>query len=357
MIYTSGTTGLPKGVKKNPVSPDNRRAYLDLRAQWFGHRHGMRTAIVGPMYHSVQSTYAIAAVQSNGVVYLMPKFDAEAVLELIHTARLTHLHLVPTMMIRLLQLPERVRRQYDVSSLEFVVHGAAPCPRETKRKMIDWWGKIIFEYYGTTEAGMVCRSSSEEWLEREGTVGKAWPGRTIRIYDEEGNPQPPNVPGEVYMSLGLVPDFTYHNAAGKREQIGRDGLITNGDIGYLDEDGYLFLCDRKYDTIISGGVNIYPFEIESVLLSHPAVFDCAVYGVPDANLGEVPAASVQLRIGVTASPEEFADFLNERLARFKVPRRIEMCEALPRDESGKIYKRLLKATASLSPNRSDYFPW
>lgn len=342
MVYTSGTTGLPKGIKRDPVPLHNREAYAALRRQWFGHKPGMRTAIIGPMYHSVQASYALAAVSANGSVFLLPRFDAEKVLAYIDAEKLTHLHLVPVMMNRLLQLPAAVRKKYDLSSLEFVIHGAAPCPPEVKRRFIEWWGPIVYEYYGTSEAGMVSRSNSEEWLQREGTVGKAWPGRTIRIYDSQGNVLPPRAEGIVYMSLGLMPDFTYHNADEKRSEIERDGLVTNSDIGYLDEDGYLFLCDRQHDMVISGGVNIYPAEIEAVLATHPAVFDCAVFGIPDSEYGEALAAVVQPRNGHTLSAEELTAFLKARLANYKVPRHFEFQSTLPRDESGKIFKRVLR---------------
>jgi len=342
MVYTSGTTGRPKGVKRQPVGRDDRRAHAELRLQWFGFRAGMRTAMIGPLYHSVQSTYALGAISAGGSVFVLPKFDPEYVLHLIGRERLTHLHLVPTMMNRLLELPQSVRWKYDLSSLEFVIHGAAPCPKDVKRSMIEWWGPIIHEYYGTSEAGMVSRCSSEEWLQREGTVGKPWPGRIVRIYDESGNILPANVEGEVYMSLGTLPNFTYHNADEKRAAIERDGLITSGDIGYVDADGYLFLCDRKHDTVISGGVNIYPAEIEGVLVTHPAVMDCAVFGIPDEELGEVLAAAVQLRNGWNVPTGELQRFLRARLAGFKVPRRFEIRDALPREDSGKIFKRLLR---------------
>jgi len=342
MVYTSGTTGLPKGVKREPVAAGNRRAYETLRQQWFGHRPGMRTAIIGPMYHSVQASYALASISANGTVFLLPRFDAERVLTLIEHERLTHLHLVPVMMNRLLQLPQAVREKYDLSSLEFVIHGAAPCAPDVKRRFIEWWGSIIHEYYGTSEAGMVSRCSSEEWLQREGTVGRPWPGRRIRIYDSQGRVLPPRVKGTVYMSLGLMPDFTYHNADEKRSAIERDGLITNGDIGYLDEDGYLFLCDRQHDVVISGGVNIYPAEIEAVLAMHPGVLDSAVFGIPDSEYGEALVAAVQPRDGHTLSTSELECFLKARLTNYKVPRRFEIGVSLPRDESGKIFKRLLR---------------
>jgi len=342
MFYTSGTTGRPKGVKRQPPPPENVDAYGSLRVEWFGLRRGMRTAVIGPMYHSVQSSYAQAAVRAGGSVFLLPRFDAEEVLRLIDGEKLTHLNLVPTMMNRLLQLPQPVRQKYDVSSLEFVIHGAAPCPPDIKRQMIQWWGPVIYEYYGTTEAGMVSRSSSAEWLQRPGTVGKAWPGRTLRIYDADGNIAPPNTEGEIYMSLGLVPNFTYHNAPSQRAAIERDGLITNGDIGYLDADGYLFLCDRKYDVVISGGVNIYPAEIEAVLAMHPAVQDAAVFGIPDSEYGEAVAAMVQPVAGLKVSGDELRAFVRKKLANFKVPRLIEIIDFLPRDDSGKIFKRVLR---------------
>ncbi len=341
--YTSGSTGLPKGVRREPVRTEDQEEYQRLRAAWFGFRRGMRTAIIGPLYHSVQATYAIAAVRAAGVAVLTPRFDPEELLRLIEAERLTHLHLVPTMMNRLVQLPEAVRRRYGHASLEFVVHGAAPCSPTVKRALIEWWGPIVHEYYGTTEAGMISRSNSEEWLAREGTVGRAWPSRVIRIYDADGMPLPPNTPGEIYMSLGVMPNFTYHNADDKRREIERDGLVTNGDTGYLDEDGYLFLCGRKHDVAICGGVNVYPAETEAVLITHPAVFDCAVFPIPHADLGEVLAAAVQLRESYAATEQELESFLRERIAGIKVPRRIEIRDSLPRDPSGKIFKQALRA--------------
>lgn len=342
MVYTSGTTGRPKAVRRDPIRLEDRDEYARLRAEWFGHRLGMRTAMIGPLYHSVQSTYAYSALQVGGTVLLTPKFDAEELLAMIARERLTHLHLVPTMMRRLVQLPEEVRRRADVSSLEFVIHGAAPCPPDVKRRLIEWWGPLIYEYYGTSETGMVTRSSSAEWRQREGTVGRPWPGRTVRIYDEAGRVLPANAEGLVYMSLGLVPNFTYHRADERRTAIGRDGLVTTGDVGYLDEDGYLFLCDRRQDVVISGGVKIWPAEIEAVLSTHDGVADCAVFAIPDTDFGQAVAALVQPMPGHNVSADELRAFLSARLARFKVPRVLELRGDLPRDDSGKIYKRLLR---------------
>lgn len=342
MMYTSGTTGRPKGVRRHPVSAERRDADAQLRQRWFGNRPGLRTAIVGPMYHSVQLSYTLAAVSAPGAVLLEPRFDAEHLLALIESERLTHLHLVPIMMSRLAKLPAEVRARYDVSSLELVIHGSAPCPAEVKRALIAWLGPIVHEYYGATETGMVTRASSEEWLQRPGTVGRAWPGREVRIYDEAGALLPAGREGEVYVSLGPMSDFTYQNAPADRVRIDRAGCVTNGDVGYLDDDGYLFLCDRLHDMVISGGVNIYPPEIEAVLVSHPAVLDAAVFGVPDEEYGESLMGVVQLCEGGTTSAEELRGYVRARLAAFKAPRVIELRHELPRDASGKLAKHRLR---------------
>jgi long-chain acyl-CoA synthetase len=343
MTLTSGTTGRPKAVCRAPIAPSLGTAYGELVDQWFGNRPGMRTAIVGPLYHSVQSIYAMAALRHAEVLLLPAKFSAEGLLDTIETQRLTHLNLVPIMMIRLLQLPEAVRARYDLSSLEFVIHGAAPCPPEVKRGIIEWWGPVLHEYYGTTEAGMMTRASSEEWLARPGTVGKAWPGRVLRILDEEDRNLPPRGEGEICASLDLLPDFTYVGDETARGAIARGGLVASGDIGFLDEEGYLFVCDRKKDMVVSGGVNIYPAEIEAVLLAHPDVADCAVFGIPSAEYGETLMAVVQPRREKRPEPEALRAHLLERLAGFKVPRHYELRRELPRDDSGKIRKQLLRA--------------
>ncbi len=342
MMYTSGTTGRPKGVLRETFDADRRQAESALRQQWFGNRPGMRTAIVGPMYHSVQLSYMTAAMSAPGTILLEPRFDPARLLELIEAERLTHIHLVPIMMSRLVKLAPEVRRRYDVSSLEVVVHGSAPCPPDVKRELIDWFGPIVYEYYGTTEAGMVSRCSSEEWLARSGTVGRPWPGREVRILGQDGEPLAIGEEGDVYMSLGPMPNFTYQNKPEERGRIERHGLITSGDVGYLDAEGYLYLCDRRGDMVISGGVNIYPAEIEAVIAAHPAVVDSAVFGIPDAEYGERLAAAVQLRPAADADSDELRAFVRERLASYKVPREITLHEALPRDESGKIYKRRLR---------------
>ncbi|MBL0421868.1 AMP-binding protein [Ramlibacter sp. AW1] len=342
IVYTSGTTGRPKGVRRFALPPEEARRFGQLSQQWFDLHPGIRTVMAGPMYHSAPNTYTRAVLGSGGSIALMPRFDAEQLLALIERERISHLHLVPTMFVRLLRLPEETRRRYDLSSLEFVVHGAAPCSREVKEAMIAWWGPVIHEYYAATETGMVTRSSSEEWLARPGTLGKAWPGRSLRIYSEEGRLLPPGQVGDIFVGLQGVPDFTYQNAESQRAQIERDGLVTNGDMGYLDEEGYLFLVDRRKDLVISGGVNIYPAEIESVLIDHPGVTDCAVIGIPDEEYGEKLLAYVIPAAHAQPQAADLMQFLRRRLAGFKVPREFIFTSHLPRDDSGKLMKRKLR---------------
>jgi long-chain acyl-CoA synthetase len=250
--------------------------------------------------------------------------------------------MVPTMFVRLLRLPEAVKRRHDLSSLEWVAHAAAPCPVDVKRAMIEWWGPVIHEYYGGTETGIVTFHTAEEALRKPGTVGRALPGGTVRIYGADGRILPAGEIGEIYLWLAGFPDFTYHGLDDKRREVGRDGLVTLGDVGYLDEDGYLFICDRARDMVISGGVNIYPAEIEMALLAMPGVRDCAVFRIPDDEFGEKLCAHIQPDPEVPIGAAEVTEFLRGRLADFKVPRVIKFETALPREDSGKIIKRKLR---------------
>jgi long-chain acyl-CoA synthetase len=246
------------------------------------------------------------------------------------------------MFIRLIKLPEALRRTYDIGSLRHVIHAAAPCPAEIKRAMIDWWGPVIHEFYGSTESGAVTFANSQDALNKPGTVGRAAPGAELRVIGEDGRLLPPGEIGEIYSRIPGNPDFTYHNKPEKRAEIDRDGFITSGDVGYLDADGYLFLCDRKRDMVISGGVNIYPAEIEAALHAVAGVHDCAVFGIPDDEFGEALMAVVEPQAGVTLDAKAIRAELKATLADYKVPKHIEIRHGLPREDSGKIFKRRLR---------------
>jgi long-chain acyl-CoA synthetase len=273
---------------------------------------------------------------------LMPRFDPVALLELIEAQRIDTMFMVPTMFIRLIKLPEVIRRRYDLSSLRFIIHAAAPCPAEVKQAMIDWWGPVIHEFYGSTESSAVTFASSADTLEKPGTVGRAVAGAELRILDERGALLPAGEVGEIFTRFAELPDFTYHNRPDERVVIERDGFITSGDVGYLDADGYLFLCDRKRDMVISGGVNIYPAEIEAQLLRIAGVKDCAVFGIPDAEFGEKLMAVVVPVEGRSLTAADLQAELARHLAGYKVPRLIEIARDLPREDSGKIFKRRLR---------------
>jgi long-chain acyl-CoA synthetase len=344
MIYTSGTTGMPKGVRRAPWAPEAMAARQRSMAQCFGMSPDapVRTVITGPMYHVVPNICGLTAALYDGLVVLQPRFDAEQLLALIERHGINAVHLVPTMFVRLLRLPEAVRERYDLSSLKFVCHGAAPCPPDVKRRMIDWLGPIVHEYYGATESGAVFYHDSHEALRKPGTVGRTVEGGRVEIHDAAGNALPTGEIGEIYLRLAHWPDFTYHNNDAKRREIERDGLITIGDMGYLDEDGYLFLCDRANDMVISGGVNIYPAEIEAVLIDMPGVHDCAVFGIPDEEFGESLCAYVEPLDGAPLDAGAVRAYLKERIANYKVPKVVEFSADLPREDTGKIFKRRLR---------------
>lgn len=342
LIYSSGTTGRPKGIRRLGRSAEQTDQYADTVRRVYGAGPGVRTIVVAPLYHSAPLVHATSTLLAGGNLVLMSRFDTTALLELIERHRVTNLLMVPTMFVRLLALPEEVRRRYDLSSLRHVVHGAAPCPPEVKRQMMEWWGPVIHEYYGCTESGIVTACDSAEALARPGTVGRPVPGATLAVLDENGLPAPPGVPGEVFVRHRGAADFTYENHPEERAAVERNGLITCGDIGYLDADGYLFLVDRKRDMVISGGVNIFPAEIELVLHEVPGVEDSAVLGIPDPEYGEVLAAAVKPRPGAELDVAEIEAHLRSRLGGLKVPRRIEVRDELPRDPNGKLLKRRLR---------------
>jgi long-chain acyl-CoA synthetase len=344
MIYTSGTTGRPKGVRRLPVDESQMAQLYAPVMMAFGIEPGIRTIIPAPLYHSAPNTYAALAARAGAeLIVLMPRFEPEELLALIERHRITHIQTVPTMFVRLLKLPEEVRRRYDVSSLRFVVHAAAPCPADVKARMIDWWGPVINEYYGSTEIGTVVFCTAQEWLTHRGTVGRALPGVQLRVLDENGQDVPVGTPGDVYARIMAATDFTYHGDDAKRQAAERHGLISVGDIGYLDEDGFLYLCDRRHDMVISGGVNIYPAEIEAALIAMPEIADCAVFGIPDEEMGEALCACVQPAFDAAADEGAIRVHLKAHIAGYKIPKRIVFLPELPREDSGKIFKRKLRA--------------
>jgi long-chain acyl-CoA synthetase len=342
MLYTSGTTGRPKGVKREPPSEEQTHR-LQARARTvMGHHPGMRTIVCCPAYHAAPNSYAGLAVAFGATIVLQPRFDAEELLALIERHRITGMFMAPIMFVRLLRLPDDIRRRYDLSSLQHIIHAGATCPPNVKRGMIEWWGPIIHEFYGSTESGLITHCNSEQALSHPGTAGKPTETSTLRIYRDDGSEAALNEPGEIYMISADNPEFTYHNDPEKRRAIDRDGLITNGDVGYLDEDGFLYICDRVKDMVISGGVNIYPAEIEAAILDFPGVRDCAVFGIPDDEFGEAVAALVEPVGGGTVVEADLRAHLAKHLAKFKVPWLIEFRHDLPREDTGKIFKRKLR---------------
>lgn len=344
VIYTSGTTGRPKGVKRLPATKEQALRVAAMREKVYGLVPGIRLIVPAPLYHGAPNVIAMRGMGVAERLVIMEKFDPEELLRLIELHRATNIVMVPTMFVRLLRLPPEVRNRYDISSLRSVYHAAAPCPPEVKAEMINWWGPIISEWYGTTESSVITWCSSEEWLAHRGTVGRPIEGARVEIVGDDGQVLPANEPGEVYVGLDFYPDFTYHNRDDERRKIERNGLITGGDIGYLDEDGYLFICDRKRDMIISGGVNIYPAEIEAAVLELPEIQDCAVIGVPDSEFGESVLALVVPAPGQSDAVVErvVRSHLEQRIARYKIPRTIEVRNSLPRDDAGKLLKRRLR---------------
>ncbi|QDG74894.1 acyl-CoA synthetase [Labrenzia sp. PHM005] len=342
MTYTSGTTGKPKGVLKLPQAPDLAKEFLAVRDRLYGIKPGIRALICGPLYHGAPNSFGTRTYAVADKVFLMPRFDAEDFLAMVEQEQITTVFMVPTMFARLLKLPEDIRDRYDVSSLEYIVTAAAHCPPEVKAAMQAWFGPVIYEFYAGTEQNYVTYCTPKDSLRKPGTVGRALAGVTMRIVDENRQDLPVGTPGEIVSRLETAPEFTYANNPAARQDLDVDGLIATGDIGYLDEDGYLFLCDRAKDMVISGGVNIYPAEIEAELHAMPGVADCAIFGVPDPDYGEALMAVVHPAGEGTLTAEQVMTYLKERLAGFKVPRRIEFRSDLPRDDSGKIYKRKLR---------------
>ncbi|MFG2178574.1 acyl-CoA synthetase [Streptomyces abikoensis] len=345
MNYTSGTTGRPRGIRRPLPGIPPEEAHLGGFLGIFGIKphDGNVHLVCSPLYHTAVLQFAAASLHLGHRLVVMDKWTPEEMLRLIDAHRCTHTHMVPTQFGRLLALPAGVRAAYDVSSLRHAIHGAAPCPEHVKRAMIEWWGGCVEEYYAASEGGGAY-ATSEEWLRKPGTVGRAWPISEIAVLDDDGEPVPTGQVGTVYLRM-TTGSFAYHKDADKTRR-GRVGdFFTVGDLGHLDEEGYLFLHDRKIDLIISGGVNIYPAEVESVLLAHPAVADAAVFGVPHDDWGEEVKAVVEPEPGRSPDAALAAELLAHcaaRLAGYKRPRSVEFTESMPRDPNGKLYKRLLR---------------
>jgi len=345
MLYTSGTSGRPKGVRRRlpVVGPDEAAAQASQnhRRVYRWRETGSVHLITGPLYHAAPLAYSIQSLHLGQTVVVMGRWDAEQTLALIERYRVTSVHLVPTMMVRLLRLPDEIKGRYDLSSLQQVLHAAAPCPPAVKVEMLDWWGPIVDEYYAASEGGGTF-ATAEEWLQRPGTVGSPQGSYKIRILREDGTDADPLEPGMIYFSL--LEDFAYFKDPDKTAANRSGDWFTVGDIGYLDDDNYLYLCDRRADTVISGGVNIYPAEVEAVLLTHPAVSDVAVIGVPDDEYGEAVKAVVVPTSGSVAPDLDagLIEYCRARLAHFKCPRSVDFRETLPRYDSGKLYRRRLR---------------
>ena len=349
MLYTSGTTGRPKGVRRpltgRPTPTDMAAGGAAMLTRFLADPQLASEAphlVTCPLYHSGPMAYCDGALQLGADIVLMDRFAPEEFLRLVEEHRPASTFLVPAQFVRLLRLPSDVRDRYDLSSLRLVVHGSAPVSVAVKRAMIEWLGPILFEFYGGTEGGGI-GIDSRTWLTKPGSVGRPFrPELHVQILDEHGEPAAVGQEGLVYFREDGRDGFTYKDDPEKTEAAWRDGAFTLGDIGYLDDDGFLFLCDRRSDVIISGGVNIYPAQVESVLLGHPAVGDCCVVGVPDDEWGESVRAVVQASDAATFDADTVLEFCRERLASYQVPRSIDVVDELPRTETGKLARRAVR---------------
>ncbi|MEV0591330.1 acyl-CoA synthetase [Nonomuraea cavernae] len=348
MHYTSGTTGKPKGVRRqlSGLDPDDSAELMTFLLGLFGITPGQPNAhlVTSPNYHTAVTQFGGTALHMGHTIVFTDKWDAEGMLRLCERYRITNSHMVPTHFKRLLALPEETRHAYDLSSLKWMIHAAAPCPVPVKWAMLEWWGDCVYEYYAATEGGGTL-ATPEGWKSHPGTVGSAWPISELLVVDDAGEPVPTGTAGTIYMKM-LGATFEYKGDPAKTQASRLKDYFTVGDIGYLDEDGFLFLCDRKADMIISGGANIYPAEIENELMVHPKVADVAVFGIPDEEWGEQIKAVVEPATGITPGPElvdELLASLDGRLARMKWPKTIDFIEEMPREPNGKLLKRKLRA--------------
>ncbi len=346
MTYTSGSTGKPKGVRRLPLAAESKATMVAWRDEVsrlvFGITPSSSCYIAAPLYHSAPFSYAAFAAAQAATIYLESRFDEARLLNMIEAHRLSHLYLVPTMYQRLMRLPADQRSKRDTSSVEFVASTGSPCGEELKRSMIEWWGPVFNEAYASTETGYITLIGSKDALRKPGSAGQVLPHAELKILDDQGAEKPGGELGLIYALQRAYPDFTYANDANARAQIERHGLVTLGDMGYVDDEGFLFVCDRRNDMVISGGVNIYPAEIEAVINQLAGVVDSAVFGIPDAEFGEALAAAIQLTPHSRLTTAEVQEHLRERIANYKVPKHIDFHTELPREDTGKIFKRRLR---------------
>jgi long-chain acyl-CoA synthetase len=356
MLYTSGTTGRPKGVHR-----DTAAISALATVNFCGYDEDWATStdahlVTGPLYHAAPLAFSVAVPFLYGVpLVIMDHWEPAEALRLVERHGITHTHMVPTMFHRLLALPPEERERFDTSSLRFVIHGAAPCPVPIKRRLIEWLGPVVVEYYAATE-GLGTLVDSETWLAHPGTVGRPMAPGLVKVADDAGNDLPAGEVGLVFLQAPAATKFDYYGDADRTADAFRGDYFTLGDVGYMDAEGYLYLTDRTANLIISGGVNIYPAEVDAVLLDHPAVGDVATIGVPDEEWGEVVLAVVQPAEGVEGSEElaaELMAFCRDRLAHFKCPRSVDFVSELPREDTGKIFKRKLREHYRAASSRSD----
>lgn len=346
LVYTSGTTGRPKGVMHPTFDPKVGFAAQQRLVEMWGFGPDDVHLVVGPVYHTMPNAYAAQHLFVGATVVLMPRFDAAECLRLIETERVTTSSMVPAHFIRILELPDAERARRDLSSVRKILHAAAPCPPDVKRRIMRVFPPgSVWEFYGATE-GPGTIISPDEWLQRPGSVGRPWPGVTVSILDDDGNAVPPGTIGTIYLSSPGGRKFAYHNDAEKTAAAFRGDRFTVGDLGWLDDAGYLFIADRRTDMVITGGVNVYPAEIEAALIAHPDVVDAAVFGIPDARWGHAVHAVVEPRRGAVLTAETVTAWCRERLADYKCPRTVEFIAELPRDPNGKVLKRHLRAAAT-----------
>tara|TARA_R110001583_G_C5664447_1_gene409923 strand:- start:4441 stop:5910 length:1470 start_codon:yes stop_codon:yes gene_type:complete len=342
MPYTSGTTGNPKGVRRMPLNPDCLPLMRELSEKTWGIKSGVRTLMPAPLYHSAPNNMAQQALLYGELLVLTQGFDAEKILKLIEKHKITTVYLVPIMYVRLLRLPNEIKHRYNISSVDFVASTGAPCAPELKASMIEWWGNVIHETYASSETGMLTVQNPEDVLHKPGSVGKPVLGAEIKIIDADGNECSTGNIGVIYGRQPAYPDFTYQNNQQARDKASLGQLVTVGDMGYFDNDGYLFICDRISDMVISGGVNIYPAEIEHVLLEIDGIQDCAVIGIPDQEYGESLIGLIKFHNPSEDTATDIELYLEKRLAKYKIPKNIYIIDSISRDDNGKISKKRIR---------------